>query len=147
MADTVSKSVRRKIMASVPQAHTKPERIVRSMLHGLGYRFGLHKRNLPGSPDIVLTRYKLGVFVHGCFWHQHSKCKYARRPSSRLDYWENKLDENVERDKRKLVELKHLGWKTLIIWQCETKSIARLRKKISRYMLERSSKDKHACPP
>lgn len=119
MADTVSKSVRSRIMSSVKQRNTKPEMIVRSLLHRLGYRFRLHRKDLPGSPDIVLPKFRTAIFVHGCFWHQHKNCKKSRRPSSNQEYWNTKLDENISRDKRKEKELSKLGWRVVTVWQCE----------------------------
>ena len=119
MADTVSRAVRSRIMAAVPQKNSKPELVVRSALHRLGYRFRLHRKDLPGSPDIVLPRYEVAIFVHGCFWHQHSRCRLARRPTSNRRYWNRKLDENIDRDKRKVSELRVLGWRALVIWQCQ----------------------------
>jgi DNA mismatch endonuclease (patch repair protein) len=131
MADTVDAKVRSWIMANVPQRNTSPERIVRSFLHQLGYRFRLHRRDLPGSPDIVLPKYKIAIFVHGCFWHQHRGCRKARRPTSNTDYWNQKLDENVLRDKRQILELKMLGWQVIVVWQCEAQNINSLSRKLN----------------
>jgi DNA mismatch endonuclease (patch repair protein) len=126
MPDLVSASVRSRIMSSVKQRHTKPEMVVRSLLHRLGYRFRLHQKDLPGSPDIVLAKYRTAIFVHGCFWHQHENCGKSRRPSSNQEYWNKKLDENISRDKRKEDELSQLGWRVAIVWQCETTNIESL---------------------
>lgn len=108
-------------MSSVRQRGTSAERLVRSFLHAQGFRFRLNRRDLPGSPDIVLPRYRTVIFVNGCFWHQHRGCPKARRPSSNSDYWDRKLDENVRRDKKKAAELRKLGWRVITIWQCETR--------------------------
>lgn len=132
MADTVSKAVRSRIMSSVKQRHTKPEMIVRSLLHQLGYRFRLHRKDLPGSPDIVLPKFHTAIFVHGCFWHQHKNCGKSRRPSSNQNYWNTKLDENITRDRRKERELSKLGWRVLTVWQCETKDLDILTKKMKK---------------
>jgi DNA mismatch endonuclease, patch repair protein len=131
MADTVDAKVRSWIMANVPQRNTSPERIVRSFLHQLGYRFRLHRRDLPGSPDIVLPKHKIAIFVHGCFWHQHRDCRKACRPTSNTDYWNQKLDANVLRDKRQSRALKKLGWRVIIVWQCETQNIKALTRKFA----------------
>lgn len=109
-------------MRSVKRAHTGPEIRVRQVLHALGLRFRLHRRDLPGSPDIVLPRFRTAVFVHGCFWHRHLNCRYATTPKSRQDYWLPKFEANVERDARKEAQLQNLGWRVLVIWECETKT-------------------------
>ena len=109
-------------MSSVRQKNTKPEMIVRSALHRLGYRFRLHYKRLPGTPDIVLPKRKLAIFVHGCFWHQHRGCHKSRRPSSNSEYWGPKLDENMRRDKDKIIKIRLQGWKVLVIWECQTRS-------------------------
>lgn len=134
MADTVSRSKRSEIMSSVKQRHTKPEITVRKILHRCGFRFRLHSKELPGTPDIVLPKYKMAIFVHGCFWHQHKNCGKSRRPSSNQDYWNTKLDENISRDKRKEKELSKLGWRVETIWQCETNDTEGLSKKLKKLL-------------
>lgn len=134
MADIVSRSKRKEMMSKVKQRHTKPEIAVRKLLHRLGYRFRLHSKKLPGTPDIVLPKYKSVIFVHGCFWHQHEGCRKARRPTSNVEFWNEKLDKNIERDKRKESELKDLGWKVLIIWDCEIKDEETLIKKVKKFL-------------
>ena len=109
------------IMRAVKRAHTAPEMIVRQELHALGLRFRLHRRDLPGSPDIVLPRLRTVIFVHGCFWHRHSDCRYATRPKTRQEYWLPKFAANIERDARKEAQLQALGWRVLLVWECETK--------------------------
>ena len=118
-------------MAAIKSKNTKPEIAVRKMLHALGYRFRLHRKDLPGSPDIVLPKYKTVIFVHGCFWHRHENCKYASTPKTRKEFWENKFNENMKRDKNNFKELKKLNWNLLVIWECETKNINLLIKKFS----------------
>lgn len=118
------------IMRAVKRAHTRPEIVVRQALHALGLRFRLHRRNLPGSPDIVLPKFKTVVFVHGCFWHRHSDCRYATIPKSRQEYWLPKFDANVERDARKEAQLRELGWRVLVMWECETKSLEALEARL-----------------
>jgi DNA mismatch endonuclease, patch repair protein len=109
------------IMRAVKRAHTAPEIIVRQMLHALGLRFRLQRRDLPGSPDIVMPRFHTAIFVHGCFWHRHPGCRYATTPKIRQEYWVPKFMANVERDARKESQLRELGWTVLIIWECETR--------------------------
>jgi DNA mismatch endonuclease (patch repair protein) len=119
------------IMRAVKRAHTAPEIVVRQALHALGLRFRLHRRDLPGSPDIVTPKFRTVVFVHGCFWHRHPNCRYATTPKSRQEYWLPKFEANLERDARKEAQLRELGWRVLVVWECETKSlealVARLR--------------------
>ncbi len=110
---------RSKNMSAIKSKNTKPEIAVRKLLHSMGYRFRLHRKDLPGSPDIVLPKYKTVIFVHGCFWHRHENCKYASNPKTRKEFWENKFKANVKRDKNNFKELKNLNWKVLVIWECE----------------------------
>jgi len=109
-------------MAKVRSRDTKPEVLVRSLIHRMGFRFRLHNKHLPGNPDIVLPRHKKIVFVHGCFWHQHEGCPHAARPTSNIAYWNKKLDGNVRRDRANLEKLAALGWRVLVIWECETRN-------------------------
>lgn len=125
--DVLTPDQRRRAMKSVKSADTAPELIVRKLLFREGFRFRLHSKNLPGKPDIVLPRYKTVIFVNGCFWHQHPGCNRATRPSSRLEYWQPKLDRNVERDSQQQLELEALGWKVIVVWECQTKSPSALR--------------------
>jgi DNA mismatch endonuclease (patch repair protein) len=121
MADHVSADVRRRIMESVQTKDTGPEMLVRRMLHALGYRYRLHRKDLPGSPDLVFPRLKKVVFVHGCFWHGHG-CQWGRLPQSNLDYWRPKIEANRERDARNVKALGQAGWRVLTIWQCELRA-------------------------
>ena len=114
-------------MSRVKGRDTQPEKLVRSLLHQLGYRFRLHRGDLPGKPDIALPKYRKAIFVHGCFWHQHPGCQRAKRPSSNEEFWNDKLDRNVARDRKNRKELKKLGWSHLIVWECKTKDIDILR--------------------
>ena len=116
-------------MASVGQRNTGPEWIVRRLLHSRGYRYRLHSRKLPGKPDIVFGPRKKVIFVHGCFWHGHD-CEKGRAPKSRLEYWGPKLEANRRRDEGAIAELKHLGWDSLVVWQCETKEPNALAEKL-----------------
>ena len=121
-------------MSAIKSKNTKPEIILRKLLHSMGYRFRLHKKDLPGSPDIVLPKYKTVIFVHGCFWHRHQNCKYASNPKTRREFWEKKFKENIERDKKAQEKLKNLGWKTKIIWECEIKKQDKLIKKLEDFL-------------
>jgi len=106
-------------MGRIRSDNTKPELMVRSLLHKMGYRFRLHRKDLPGKPDIVLPKYKTVVFVNGCFWHRHAGCTKAYTPKSRVDFWEDKFRSNIERDNKVQDELKILGWNVIVIWECE----------------------------
>lgn len=119
MADTRSTAQRRKIMQAVKSKDTGPEMKVRRVLTDLGYRYRLHRKDLPGRPDVALIGRRKAIFVHGCFWHGH-ECQKGRAPKSRLDYWGPKLAANRDRDERKAQELRDIGWSVLTIWQCET---------------------------
>ena len=121
MVDRVSKEVRSYNMSRIRSKDTKPEIIVRSYLFSRGLRFRKNDRRYPGSPDIVLPKYNTVVFVHGCFWHLHEGCKYAKLPKSNVDYWEPKLCRNNERDKNNQKELEEMGWNVITIWECELK--------------------------
>ena len=121
MVDKVSKEVRSYNMSRIRSKDTKPEILVRSYLFSKGLRFRKNDKRYPGSPDIVLPKYKTMVFVHGCFWHLHDGCKYARMPKSNVEYWKKKLYRNRERDERNQKELEELGWKVITVWECELK--------------------------
>ena len=108
-------------MSAIKSKNTKPEIKVRKVLHSMGYRFRLHSKDLPGSPDIVLPKYKTVIFVHGCFWHRHENCKYASTPKTRKEFWESKFRENINRDKLNQENLSSKGWKIIIVWECEIK--------------------------
>ncbi|NHN75871.1 DNA mismatch endonuclease Vsr [Azotobacter chroococcum] len=108
-------------MRSVRRENTTPEIKVRKALHRLGYRFRLHDKSLPGSPDIVLKKFKTVIFVHGCFWHRHPMCKYTTFPKTRIEFWSKKFDANIIRDNLNTGKLTNMGWNVLIIWECQTK--------------------------
>lgn len=122
-ADVFTPEQRSKVMAKIKGKNTKPEMIVRSTCHRMGLRFRLHRVDLPGKPDLVFTKRKLCLFVHGCFWHQHPGCKYAYQPKSRPEFWIPKLQKNVIRDENAKDSLEALGWKVAVIWECQTKKI------------------------
>ena len=119
MTDIFSEEQRSYVMSRVASKDTKPEKIVRSFLHGSGFRFRLHVSNLPGKPDLVLARHKTAIFVHGCFWHRHKDCKKATTPQSRKEFWEEKFKRNVIRDRENSRALKRSGWRVLVIWECQ----------------------------
>lgn len=121
-----------KKMKAVRQKNTGAEVVTRQVLHGLGLRFRLHRKELPGSPDIVLARHETVIFVHGCYWHRHPGCKYASTPKTNQDFWLPKLDRNVERDAHKEEALQALGWRVLIVWECETRDLATLESRLRR---------------
>lgn len=109
-------------MSRVRSSDTKPEKIVRSWLHINGWRFRLHDKVLPGSPDIVMKKYCTVIFVHGCFWHSHEGCGRATIPKTNREFWEKKLKRNVQRDKKVREQLAQLGWRVIVIWECEVKN-------------------------
>jgi DNA mismatch endonuclease (patch repair protein) len=118
MADTVDKSVRSRIMASVKGKITKPELVVRHFLHRKGLRFRLHVAALPGRPDLVFPKHKVAVFVHGCFWHRHAGCRYATSPQQNAHFWREKFETNIARDQRNVERLTAIGWRVVTVWEC-----------------------------
>lgn len=129
MTDRHTNEQRSRNMAAVKGKDTAPEIVVRRTLHRLGYRFRLHRADLPGKPDIVLPRYRVVVFVHGCFWHGHD-CKHGKRPTTRTDFWNRKLDANIARDRRNELRLQELGWSVTTIWECQTRDICGLEESL-----------------
>lgn len=121
---------RHEIMRSVRRTDTAPELAVRRMLHSLGLRFRLHRKDLPGTPDVVLPKFRTVVFVHGCFWHRHTGCQYATFPKSNRDFWFRKFEANIDRDRRNNEKLTELGWKILVVWECETRHLETLRRRL-----------------
>jgi len=133
MTDHLSKEKRSWNMSRIRSKDTKPELIVRSLLHRMGYRFRLHRKDLPGKPDIVLPKYKTAIFIHGCFWHGHKNCKRGNIPKSNKEYWISKITKNIERDRKNILKLKKANWKVIKIWECEIErniSVDRIIKKI-----------------
>ena len=129
--DNLTPEQRRYAMFQVKSQDTTPEKSVRSILHRLGFRFRLHRRDLPGKPDIVLPKYKSVIFVHGCFWHQHPDCARATMPKSNADYWEKKLSRNSARDQQVQQQLRELGWRVIVVWECELKDKINLAERIT----------------
>ncbi len=134
MPERLTPDQRSRNMSRVRNRNTEPELVVRRALHSMGYRFRLHRKDLPGSPDIVLPKYKTVVFVHGCFWHGHPGCKKASRPATNIDFWGRKLDRNLMRDKEAREELEKLGWIVLIVWQCELKDAPKLQNRFDKLL-------------
>lgn len=136
MADKISLARRSANMSAIRSRDTKPEMIVRRMAHGLGYRFRLHRKDLPGKPDLVFVSRRKIILVHGCFWHLHPRaaCLDARVPKTNQGYWLPKLQRNIERDGRNRDELERLGWKVLVVWECETKDLELLRRRIKGFL-------------
>ncbi|MBR1226894.1 DNA mismatch endonuclease Vsr [Bradyrhizobium sp. AUGA SZCCT0176] len=130
--DTRTPEQRSRIMRSVGSRHTAPEMIVRKLIHGLGFRFRLHQKRLPGSPDLVLARHGAVIFVNGCFWHGHD-CSKGRLPKTRLDFWVPKIRRNQARDTDATKALEADGWRVLTIWQCETKDSQLLRRRLKKF--------------
>ena len=121
-------------MGRIQSRDTKPEKTVRSILHGLGYRFRLHRKDLPGKPDIVLRRYNSVIFVHGCFWHRHKDCKNASIPKTKKTFWKEKFKANIERDIKVKNELKSNGWRVLVVWECELTDIESVAKELGKFL-------------
>lgn len=128
--DIVSPQRRSEMMSGIRGRDTKPEIAVRRLAHSLGYRFRLHRRDLPGTPDLVFPGRKKVVFVHGCFWHRHSRCRFAYEPKSNVETWRSKFETNVSRDARVRRELDAMGWDVLTVWECETANLETLATKL-----------------
>lgn len=134
MTDVLTPEQRRFNMSRIRNKNSRPEMIVRSLVHRMGFRFRLHTSKLPGKPDLVLVRHRKVVFVHGCFWHMHA-CKYGRvKPKTNADFWENKRLSNVTRDKSNIRKLKKQGWQVLVVWECWTKDLEMLQPKITSFL-------------
>jgi DNA mismatch endonuclease (patch repair protein) len=121
-------------MRAIRSKDMKPEMLVRRLVHGLGYGFRLHRKDLPGKPDLAFIGRKKAIFVHGCFWHQHAGCREGRSPNSNLEYWGPKLQRNVERDRKAVEALAQQGWHSLVIWECETTNRERLRELLKSFL-------------
>ena len=136
MTDVFPIEKRSWIMSRVKGRDTKPEVLVRSFVHRMGYRFRVHRRELPGNPDIVLARHRKVIFVHGCFWHGHKGCSRSRRPTTNENFWNNKLNGNIKRDRLNCRELRRMRWKVLVVWECETKASELLLGKLERFLYD-----------
>lgn len=134
MVDRLSPEARSRNMARISGKDTSPEMTIRRLLHAMGYRYRLHVRGLPGRPDIAFPGRRKVVLVHGCFWHRHPSCRYAYRPKSRVEFWDRKFTENVERDARNLRALTDRGWEALVIWECEITDLRALRDRLGGFL-------------
>jgi DNA mismatch endonuclease (patch repair protein) len=126
MVDIVDSKTRSKMMSGIKGKNTRPEMIIRKRLHALGYRFRIHRRDLPGSPDVVLPMYKAVILVNGCYWHGHN-CRLFKWPRTRCAFWRQKILGNIDRDERNLVQLDKLGWRICVVWECEVRGVAEKR--------------------
>ena len=131
MTDIVDSKRRSELMAGIRGRDTAPERAVRRIAHRMGLRFRLHRKDLPGRPDLVFPKHRLAVFVHGCFWHRHGGCRHASTPKSRTAFWTEKFEANVDRDARQEAALRTLGWRGLVIWECETKDTVAVARRLA----------------
>ena len=132
--DLSSKEHRSWNMSRIRSKDTAPELIVRQALHSMGYRFRLHNKNLPGCPDITMSRLKALVLVHGCFWHRHKNCSRCTIPTANQEFWLEKFQRTIKRDKKNLYSLRKLGWKVLVVWECQTKDKKKLENKLHKFM-------------
>jgi len=137
--DSLSKERRSWNMSRIRGRDTGPERVVRSLLHQMGFRFRLHRADLPGRPDIVLPKWNAVVLVHGCFWHHHQECPFAYVPKSRGEFWNRKFQQNVARDKLVRRRLRSLGWRVLVVWECQTRCADRLARRLRRQITGESA--------
>lgn len=143
MTDFMTPAQRSKAMSKVRGRNTKPEKLIRSYLHRQGFRFRINSPNLPGKPDIVLRKYNVVIFVHGCFWHHHEGCKKSAMPDTRTEFWENKIAGTVKRDQKNISDLTKQGWRIAIVWECCTKKKDDLEdtiNKLSGWIIEWQSK-------
>jgi DNA mismatch endonuclease, patch repair protein len=132
MTDTLTIAERSRLMAKIKSKNTGPERMVRSLLHRAGHRFRIHVRALPGTPDIVLTRHRAAIFIHGCFWHRHASCKGASTPKSHKRFWAAKFARNVANDRKHRRQLRRLGWNVVTVWECQLKHPAKVLARIEK---------------
>lgn len=146
MTDTVDSQKRSEMMSRIRGRDTKPEIIVRRIAHRLGFRFRIHRKDLPGCPDIVFPRYRAVIMVHGCFWHRHPGCRYAYTPKTRGRFWQDKFESNVVRDRRNETALHELGWRVLVIWECETKNLSSVEARIKEHRPARLLLAHRCCP-
>lgn len=134
MSDPLTARQRSELMSRIRSKDTKPEMLVRRLVHGMGYRYRLHAKELPGRPDLVFRPRRKAIFVHGCFWHRHEGCPANRLPTARYDFWRRKLNGNVRRDRRNEAALERMGWDCLVIWECQTKDLDRVALTVRRFL-------------
>jgi DNA mismatch endonuclease, patch repair protein len=135
MVDVFTSEKRSQIMSSIKSKDTKPEMIVRKLLHSMGYRFRLHRKDLPGTPDIILPKYRVAIFVNGCFWHGHENCPNSSMPKTNKEFWDEKIKKNKQRDQKNIEKLIDQGWKPIIIWSCELKDKSELMNKLQKTLI------------
>lgn len=140
MTDTLTPAERSERMSRIRGKDTTPELIVRKLAHEMGYRFRLHRRDLPGSPDLVFPRYKKVIWVHGCFWHRHEGCRKTTMPATNIPFWEEKFAATQKRDDQNFHRIRDQGWEALIIWECQTKDVENLTKQLQVFL----EKDAHS---
>lgn len=131
--DKLTTTRRSENMRAIKSAHTKPEMTVRKLVYSMGFRYRLHRKDLPGRPDLVFPSRRKVIFVHGCFWHQHS-CREGRVPSSNVEYWRPKLERNAARDAENVSKLQHQGWSVLVVWECEVKDVSALKTTLATFL-------------
>ncbi len=134
MADVFSRAKRSSIMSKIKGKNTAPELRVRRLLHALGFRFRLHRNDIPGRPDVVLPRHRKVILIHGCFWHGHSRCKRAKLPTTNVEFWQTKIAKNKARDREVRRQLRDLGWQVLELWQCQLKSVDDLGRRLEDFV-------------
>ena len=134
MTDIVDRRRRSELMAGIRGRDTAPELAVRRIAHRMGLRFRLHRKDLPGRPDLVLPKHRLAVLVHGCFWHRHEDCRYAYTPKSRVVFWTEKFAQNIARDRGNEQALRNLGWRVLVIWECETRDEENIEQRLAEFI-------------
>ena len=139
MVDTLTPAERSERMSRVRARDTKPELCLRRLIHGMGFRYRLHVTKLPGTPDLVFPGRGAVIFLHGCFWHRHTGCKLARMPKSRLDFWRPKLERNRKRDLANLEKLSKMGWRALVVWECEMSDVESVRRKVRAFLLAKTN--------
>ena len=137
--DTLSKEKRSWNMSRIRGRDTGPELIVRSALHRLGFRFRLHRKDLPGKPDIVLPKWRTVILVHGCFWHRHEGCPFSYAPKSRKDFWNRKFQKNIIRDQRVQRQLRAMGWRVIVVWECQTRNLVTLGTRLKKLLLKNTN--------
>jgi DNA mismatch endonuclease (patch repair protein) len=130
-------------MSRIRSKDTKPELLVRRLLHHMGYRFRLHRRDLPGSPDVVLPRYNVLIYIHGCFWHRHDGCRFSTTPATNTEKWQKKFQENMLRDQKNREEALRIGWLPIVVWECETRDLDVLASRLETLLGQQVTKDKH----
>jgi len=136
VSDTLSPKARSERMSRVKAKDTKPEMKLRRLVHGLGFRYRLHRRDLPGTPDLVFPRRRAVIFMHGCFWHRHPGCGLTRMPKSRVEFWRTKLEANRERDLRHQQALAELGWRVLVVWECELRDLDAVAREVEAFLTQ-----------